>query len=73
MKRQKERWLTLSFLRFNYHVGRKAAVITVVNASADLGGIFPSKFLDARISFPTQPAGNWAAHQPRCHVKVLLS
>lgn len=49
MKRQKERWLTLSYLRFNYHVGRSAAVITVVNASADLGGIFPSKFLCAPI------------------------
>lgn len=50
MERQKERWLILSFLRFNYHVGRSAAVITVLNASAALGGIFPSKFLCAQIS-----------------------
>lgn len=50
MKRQIERWLTMSYLRFNYHVGRSAAVITVVNASVDLGGIFPSRFLCARIS-----------------------
>lgn len=61
MKWQTERWLTLSFFRFNYHVGRDAAVITVVNASADLGRIFSSKFLDATISFRL-PAGNWAAH-----------
>lgn len=50
MKLRKERWLTLSYLRFNYHVGRSAAVITVVNATAALGGIFPSKFLCARNS-----------------------
>lgn len=39
------------FFRFNYHVGRGAADITVVNASADLGRIFSSKFLDVPISF----------------------
>lgn len=50
MKWRTERWLTLSFFRFNYHLGRGAAVITVVNASADLGRIFSFKFLDAPIS-----------------------
>lgn len=45
------KWLTLSFFRFNYHIGRDAAVITVVNASADIGSFFSSKFLDGPISF----------------------
>lgn len=58
---------------FNYPLGRIAAVIIAVNAGANLGRIFSSKFLDAGNQLLTQLACNWTAYQQRCHVKVLPS